>query len=413
MSKEYNDFNRQKVARLEYEELSPNQPAYIGKGKKKIEIGTVREVITDDFGQKAYVIQSADKKEVSVIYRGSEGPGAKGSAVDWLGNDIPMADKIINGKKGVTPQLATSANTLNNVLANADYKGADIVVYGHSLGSMDAQYALANVKDPSRIKGAYIYQGPNIYGTLTIEQQEKVDGLKYRIQNYVDEKDAIPIGYLPIGSTQAVGIVHHVDSKWSKFNPNLTKTIGDQHLWGGYQYNSDGSLKILDTTSQMETIYSEALDVTATGLYVYEQDKKKFKKSGKGLSSHEKIFLDAEQATVIASGLVSTAETALEEIKTSAQSAVEEAEELWNTTKSMPFGITELTEAELAEAYADGGVTYASIVTKTDNHFDKKITKAEELVTTYTTLKSDIQSGINTMLSKDSELAGEFKKWES
>lgn len=66
MSKEYNDFKRQKVARLEYEELAPNQPAYIGKGKKKIEIGTVREVVTDDFGQKAYVIQSVDKKEVSV-----------------------------------------------------------------------------------------------------------------------------------------------------------------------------------------------------------------------------------------------------------------------------------------------------------------------------------------------------------
>lgn len=88
MSKEYNDFNRQKVARLEYEELAPNQPTYIGKGKKKIEIGTVREVVTDDFGQKAYVIQSEDKKEVSVIYRGSDVPGAKGSAVDWLGNDF-------------------------------------------------------------------------------------------------------------------------------------------------------------------------------------------------------------------------------------------------------------------------------------------------------------------------------------
>ncbi|GAA5348979.1 hypothetical protein [Streptococcus uberis] len=93
MSKEYNDFNRQKVARLEYEELAPNQPAYIGKGKKKIEIGTVREVVTDDFGQKAYVIQSVDKKEVSVIYRGSEGPGTKGSAVDWLGNDFIITCK--------------------------------------------------------------------------------------------------------------------------------------------------------------------------------------------------------------------------------------------------------------------------------------------------------------------------------
>ncbi|MCK1248212.1 hypothetical protein [Streptococcus uberis] len=57
------------------------------------EIGTVREVVTDDFGQKAYVIQSVDKNEVSVIYRGSEGPGTKGSAVDWLGNDFIITYK--------------------------------------------------------------------------------------------------------------------------------------------------------------------------------------------------------------------------------------------------------------------------------------------------------------------------------
>ncbi|RFE01451.1 hypothetical protein [Streptococcus parauberis] len=51
-------------------------------------------------------------------------------------------------------------------------------------------------------------------------------------------------------------------------------------------------------------------------------------------------------------------------------------------------------------------------MTKTDSYFDKKVTKAEGFVTTYTTLKSDIQSGVETMLSKDSELAGDFKAWE-
>lgn len=79
----------------------------------------------------------------------------------------------------------------------------------------------------------------------------------------------------------------------------------------------------------------------------------------------------------------------------------------------MPFGVSELTEAELAEAYEAGGVTYDSIVTKTETHFNKKVTKADNLVTTYTTLRSDIQSGIETMLAKESELAGDFKKWKS
>lgn len=174
----------------------------------------------------------------------------------------------------------------------------------------------------------------------------------------------------------------------------------------GYRMEN-GQIKVIETNLPPE------VKATRKAMGSFYKDKKKFQKSGKGLSSNEKIFLDAEQATVIASGLVSTAETALEEIKSSAKTAVEEAEELWNTTKSMPFGITELTEAELAEAYAEGGVTYESIVTKTDIHFDKKVAKVEELVTTYTTLKSDIQSGVETMLSKDSELAGDFKAWEA
>ncbi|QGG98488.1 hypothetical protein EA459_07845 [Streptococcus dysgalactiae subsp. dysgalactiae] len=76
---EYTELERKQIAELEYD-----NNIHVGSDVKN---GTVREVVTDDFGQKAYVIQSADKKEVSVIYRGSEGPGMKGSAVDWLGND--------------------------------------------------------------------------------------------------------------------------------------------------------------------------------------------------------------------------------------------------------------------------------------------------------------------------------------
>ncbi|GAB6690520.1 hypothetical protein BOVMAS03_16870 [Streptococcus uberis] len=77
---EYTELERKQIAELEYD-----NNIHVGSDVKN---GTVREVITDDFGQKAYVIQSEDKKEVSVIYRGSEGPGTPGSAVDCLDNDF-------------------------------------------------------------------------------------------------------------------------------------------------------------------------------------------------------------------------------------------------------------------------------------------------------------------------------------
>ncbi|GAB6640236.1 hypothetical protein MX022_07510 [Streptococcus uberis] len=84
----YSEYERRLVARTEYTDYDVDATVTIGKQETYKEIGTVREVVTDDFGQKAYVIQSEDKKEVSVIYRGSEGPGTPGSAVDCLDNDF-------------------------------------------------------------------------------------------------------------------------------------------------------------------------------------------------------------------------------------------------------------------------------------------------------------------------------------
>ncbi|HEN2956775.1 TPA: hypothetical protein U4W48_001034 [Streptococcus agalactiae] len=78
------DLDRIKIAKQEYEPYGVGDQMVAGSET----VGTVREVVTDDFGQKAYVIQSVDKKEVSVIYRGSEGPGTPGSAVDCLDNDF-------------------------------------------------------------------------------------------------------------------------------------------------------------------------------------------------------------------------------------------------------------------------------------------------------------------------------------
>ncbi|HEM9941431.1 TPA: hypothetical protein U3N20_000910 [Streptococcus agalactiae] len=41
-----------------------------------------------------WIMESEDKKEVSVIYRGSEGPGTKDSAVDTFDNDLLLHVKI-------------------------------------------------------------------------------------------------------------------------------------------------------------------------------------------------------------------------------------------------------------------------------------------------------------------------------
>lgn len=175
-------------------------------------------------------------EEITILYRGSTAPGKGADNADakrdWLDNDAPMAKKIMLGEKGATGQLEASSDYLKEMMEK--YPNAKINIYGHSLGSMDAQYALANVTDYSRIKSANIYNGPNIYSTLTEEQKINVSALYDKINNYVDSRDLVGLGYNKGEGT--VGKTYNFSGESSGFNKV------DQHMWGGYRFDSDGNL---------------------------------------------------------------------------------------------------------------------------------------------------------------------------
>ncbi len=408
MNRQYSDHERQKIANEEYTSYSETDPLKIknDKGKKET-IGTVRQVIENETGLKVYVVESPDRSEVFVLYEGSKAPFEEGWEVDWKVNDIPMAKNIITNKKEVTPQLESAATTLNNVLEK--YPNAKISVYAHSLGSMDAQYALANVSDISRISGAYIYQGPNIYPVLTEEQRQRVDAMKYRIHNYIDQRDAVPIGYpkdapgykAELNSKNAVGIVHHVDSS---FNLNPV----EQHMWGGYVFNEDGSLKIKKDTSSFEKRYSSVLDKVSSGLYYYAKAKDAL--ASGGYTSGEELFLDSEHALTISSGLHEVANAGQEEIRSIVRKAHQKAEKIVASTYQVPFGFI-LSPTEVATAYSDGGVSRTTIVDDLDHYFYPKTKKAEKLAEDFQSLEKQIADGVQKTLDNDKELAGNFKEW--
>ena len=155
MIQKYTEHDRQKIAAREYTEYTKDDPIDIGTDNNPNVIGTVRQVIENETGIKVYVVESLDKSEVSVLYEGSKAPFDEGWEVDWFENDIPMAQNILKGEEGVTSQLKAAASILDDIML--EYPNAKISVYAHSLGSMNAQYALANVRDISRISGAYIY----------------------------------------------------------------------------------------------------------------------------------------------------------------------------------------------------------------------------------------------------------------
>ena len=325
-----------------------------------------------------------------------------GSGLVWFENDIPMAHSILTGEKGTTSQLKASADILNDVLVR--YPNAKVTVYGHSLGSMNAQYALANVRDISRISGAYIYQGPNTYPVLTEEQRQRVDAMKYRIHNYVDDKDMVPIGYPKnrMDSVGVVGIMHHVDSK------QQIDFIYSQHLWGGYVFNEDGSLKIKNDRSSFEKRYSSGLDKVSSGLYNYVKAKETL--ASGGYTRGEEIFLDSEQALTISSGLHEVANAGHEEIRSIVRKAHQKAEKIVASTYQVPFGFI-LSPTEVATAYSDGGVSRTTILDDLDHYFYPKIKKSEKLAEDFQSLEKQIADGVQKKLEDDKELAGNFKEW--
>ena len=441
-SKHYvNDINLQ-IAMTEYnEKMSSNARVYTQNGRN---IGRVSKVYDNEHGhgeqvyavvpEQEYGKAPKEVSEVTVLFRGSTGfgnykidwtriltsgttpiglPDQTQSSLsqseqitntdvlnDWLKADAGMAYNILNpSKTDVTAQLEDASADFNAILKQ--YPNAKVKVYGHSLGAMNTQYALANMpeKDTHRIIGGWAYNGPNIYTELS-EKQKKLmaTSLKGKLQIYYDPKDIVGLAYTDVQGKPlpAIGTVYQVKS-------NKVGLV-NQHMTYGYQLDKNGQIKIVNTNPA-----TASLNLVVSGMSAYYSLKTEREKHG--LTSNEEFFLDSTQATVIATGLVKAAETVKDEVEAAKKRAVEEAEELYQSTKTAPFGITALSAAEIQSAYAEAGVTYDSIVGKTERHFDKKVSKAKKLVTAYTDLQGKIQAGVSDAFAKDASLAGKFQKW--
>ncbi|ANC99195.1 Mbeg1-like protein [Streptococcus suis] len=410
MTEKYTDRDRQKIANKEYSAYKFGDEVNIGTLEHPRYIGTVRKVLKDATGLDGYVVEEPDGN-VIVLFQGSKGPGKEGAAADWLDNDLPMAHNIISNKSEVTPQLQSASRTLNQVLK--DYPNAQITVYGHSLGSMNAQYALATVSDIDRIAGAYIYNGPNVYPALTEAEKARVNALKYRIHNYIDQKDFVPIGYSgkdapgyksPAGTSEgAIGIVYRVDSK-TNLNPI------DQHVWGGYQWNADGSLKVKEGSSKLEQHYSNALHHVSSEMYHYATLKATLSRGG--FSSRETIYLDSEQACILAQGLVKVAETTHQTLEKETTSTLTEVNEVYSSLGNVPFGFI-LSPDEVRQAYSSAGVDYHSLVGDSTNQVEKFVTRSNQLKKDLVDLESQIQAGIEQKVTEDQTLAQRIQEWTS
>ncbi|EEA7536336.1 DUF2974 domain-containing protein [Listeria monocytogenes] len=419
MSQSHTDQERVKLAEKEYHKMKSgeavNIPATNG-GIKTIGIvsqkinnkstGEQSYIITDKYTPPTASISERNKvKELTILYKGSTAPANgnfnvpkhpdyKDVRKDWLSNDIPTAIQITNGGGStVTPQLKTSAETLKQTMKL--YPNAQIYVYGHSLGSMNAQYAIADLdkKDIKRIGGGFFYQGPNIYSNLTPKQQDTVKAINAldRLFNFVDRKDYVPIGY-GIGDP-TIGHLIEVESKKAG--------MVEQHMWGGYQFDEDGNVLTDKEGSLRLAKYATAQQLASINIM-----RTSFSKSGGALSSSEEIFLDAAEGLAITQGMKQTIQGEIKDLKDMFDKAIENAEELWRDTLSDARDIgSKLSESEILTALALGGVTESKIVIDTVQDCEKSLAEATKIEQEYDKLLEQINEAIKSQLKTDQELA--------
>lgn len=410
MTKKYVNENNLQTAMTEYQDnMVVGREVY---DQYKKEVGTVTRVYdnTSGDGEQVYAVVKDPStprdqvKEVTVLFRGSTGPDKLLSNPadvwnDWAENDARLAlrtwaqdhPNFTKDQDHSTGQLKASSRALKEIMEK--YPHAKINIYGHSLGSMDAQYAMANLspEEIQRIQKAYIYNGPNIYGLLNHQQQATVDLIKGRIHNYADPKDFISmVGRdLSKGSIDSVGMVYYADTK-------------KQGMTYGYQLDKNGKIKTLSSAS------TTAVNVTLAQMEQYKKLKEHL--SSSGYNKNEKLFLDSEQATIISSGLSRVAHEGTEELRKLKAAAKQKAEEIYKSRRKVPFGFI-LSPSELEAAYAEGGLTYATTVGAIDEMFEPVVAKASQIEADFTKLEKQIKSGIQAKLDRDRKLAGDFNQW--
>ncbi|EPU1806210.1 Mbeg1-like protein [Listeria monocytogenes] len=413
------DEDRVRLAKKEYDPLQIKKEVIISvSDEKEKTIGIVSQkinnkstgeqsyIITDKYTPPTASISERNKvKELTILYKGSTAPANgnfnvpkhpdyKDVRKDWLSNDIPTAIQITNGGGStVTPQLKTSAETLKQTMKL--YPNAQIYVYGHSLGSMNAQYAIADLdkKDIKRISGGFFYQGPNIYSNLTPKQQDTVKAINAldRLFNFVDRKDYVPIGY-GIGDP-TIGHLIEVESKKAG--------MVEQHMWGGYQFDEDGNVLTDKEGSLRLAKYATAQQLASINIM-----RTSFSKSGGALSSSEEIFLDAAEGLAITQGMKQTIQGEIKDLKDMFDKAIENAEELWRDTLSDARDIgSKLSESEILTALALGGVTESKIVIDTVQDCEKSLAEATKIEQEYDKLLEQINEAIKSQLKTDQELA--------
>lgn len=407
----------------------PNDITIKGTHKDQY-IGTVVKVVRgrdnvkgdDPSGLDAVVLKDDRTKTLRIIYQGSQGSWITGK--DWADNDWPLFYSFLNptggqqmkGVGGVepspkfpppqrprpTPQLVAAARLAKRVLRQ--YPQYRLEMYGHSLGSMDGQYALAalNKEEAARVRGAWLYEGPNISFLLNKKERNRASRYGDRVRQYVDSKDVVPFGASRMGM---VGKIYHVDSRF-QWRIDPFKHISDQHMWGGYKWTNDGSVVMEQKT--IDSIYQQSMD-RVSRLH------SRWTKTGKHLTSSQTIYLDYQQVVVIVRACDEQMDRFEYELKATRERWAQSAEDLWNRTISDIANLSalHLSHGDIVDIATQEGYSKQRYIKQTTESLVACQHQASAIHKRMSSTGERINRGVNRLLEKDKRLAAQFRHWDT
>lgn len=273
------DEERVELAKMEYNSLQIGDEIIIDDHF----VGSVTRNVYAKDGMQAYLIENYNgrQKEITVLFKGSYG-FKKGNPTtwkdEWLNTNLPILRAMLTRKRRIPAQLKSAAYYLNRWVS--EFPNARFYIYGHSLGAINAQFAIVNCHHPELISGAYLYEGTNIWRLLNHKERLIANEYRQRINAYVDIYDPVTLGIT--ATHKMVGKLHYVDSE--PMSPIK------QHMWGGYRFDSRGRLlekkidadflqfssaqnRLLNQTSRWSYMMSEAYSFSFADLKKMTSDK--------------------------------------------------------------------------------------------------------------------------------------------
>ena len=450
---------------------NPVQVGFVHKFVNDPDTGMQAYIITDKKVESEADIPNV--KRVTMLYRGSEGldfsrilrpkskqlqslsatPYFKWSYLremwnDWMLTDGQVAFKeVFNLVDGSPAQFRKSKELLEETMKT--FRNAAFDLNGHSLGGMIVQYLISSADYPERIRSGRSYSAPNIYDTLNTYQKKNGLQAKDRLLMFYDPHDLVQMfGNIEFSSQPSEFVLkqkleeflenmpeeeahYQLDLYIQKLqatdypflrireaighivmiNSYATGALASQHIWGGYQFNNDGSLKLSNEfQNDLDILLNqyEAVDFydRMFNLGVIKQITKARELHWAYKNTEHigrvPIHLDVTGAqSVLISAQLMLSET-FSSLRSELDQALRDAETLWSEI--------ELKVAETAQhlgvmegliTLANAGITYESVVGTIRDEINKERQRLETYEQEYTTLLNNIKSGIQELVQRD------------